>query len=471
MSNTEVGMKKLGFWFKFGYGAGYGGISVLLYNLFYLFFMLFLTDVAGISPIYAGTISFIAVLWDGISDPTVGYLSDRSKSRYGRKRPYMIIGLFIVAVSAVLLFTVVDFSQGAKNFYYTLMAMIFWLGLTMYDIPYNTLATDLTDSPRERTSLRYFATFFLVVAMVFLNTFMWPAISFFAEKTASGTKGWQLSVLIVAVVGFILGFISWNATRGKEDKEVEIPTENPIKSLKDVLRLKPYRYLLIFSFILAISQIIVQSSMPYVMIYKAGFNEAQIGGVFTIAAVFNLIWIFGAHLVRKKFSNHNIYVFSVIVTGILLFSIPYLLDMTRFWVFLLYFTFWSFSVFSLWTYGYTFAYEIGDLSELRTGTRHDGILVSYTSFILKMGGAVGMWLIGLVLEIFEYVPNAMEQSDKALTGMTLLITVFPLVLHALTLIPLLLYPLKGNKFRLVEEALAKKRSGEEYSTEGIEALL
>ncbi len=468
MSDTGLGAKKLGFWFKFGYGAGYGGISVLLYNLFYIFFMLFLTDVAGISPIYAGTISFIAVLWDGISDPAVGYLSDRSKSKYGRKRPYMIVGLFIVALSAVLLFTVVDFSQAAKNFYYTIMAMVFWLGLTMYDIPYNTLATDLTDNPQERTSLRYFATFFLVVTMVFLNTFMWPAIGFFAEKTASGPKGWQLSVIVVAAVAFILGFISWNVTRGREDKNVVIPTENPLKSLKDVIKLKPYRYLLAFSFVLAISQVIVQSSMPYVMIYKAGFNDAQIGGVFTIAAVFNLIWIFGAHLVRNKFSNHNIYVFSVIVTGILLFSIPYVLDMTKFWVFLLYFTFWSFSVFSLWTYGYTFAYEIGDLSELRTGTRHDGILVSYTSFILKMGGAVAMWLIGFVLEIFEYVPNAIEQSSKTLTGMTLLITVFPLVLHAITLVLLLLYPLKGKKFSLVETALLKKRNGEEYSMDGIE---
>lgn len=451
---------KLGVGIKIGYGVGYGAISVMLYNLFMIFFMIFMTDIAGVSPIFAGTISLVAVLWDGITDPAVGYLSDNTKSKYGRRRPYMLVGLFIVSVAAVLLFTVVDFSQTAKNFYYLIIAMVFWLGLTMFDIPYNTLATDLSEDSAERTSLRYYGMVFFVICLVFLNTFTWAGIGYFSELTDSVAKGWQYTVAIIAAVAFILGLICWRSTRGREKLDYEeVVKENPIKSIKDVIKLKPYRYLLAFSFILAISQLVVQSSAIHVMIYKSGFHEGQIATVLTVGAICNLLWTAGATLLQKKLSNYNIYVISVIVSGISMLVIPYVFDMTSLIVFVVYFTLWSFSIFSLWIYGYVFAYEIGDVSELVNGKRNDGILVSYLSFVLKMGGAVAMWIVGFVLEFSGYVPTVLEQSERTLQGMTYLITVIPFALHVIVLLLLLKYPLKVKQYQDVKTALDNKREG------------
>ncbi len=463
--------KKLSIGVKIGYGLGYGAISVMLYNLFYIFFMIFMTDVAGVSPIFAGTISLVAVLWDGITDPTVGYISDNTRSKYGRRRPFMLVGLFMVSIAAVLLFTVVDFSETAKNFYYLITAMVFWLGLTLFDIPYNTLATDLSEDSAERTSLRYYGMIFFVACLMFLMSFIWPAVGYFTELTGSVTKAWQLAVAVVAAVAFILALICWASTKGKEKMDYEIVKENPLKSIKEVIKLKPYRYLLVFSFVLGISQILVQSSVIHVMIYKSGFDEGQLTTVLTSGVIFNLFWTGMAALLGKKLSNYRIYVISVIVAGLGMLTIPYFLDMSIMAVFIFYFAFFGFSAFTLWVYGYVFVYEIGDLAELVNGKRNDGILVSYLSFALKMGGAVAMWIIGLVLEVYGYVPTVYEQSERTLQGMTYLISVFPFVLHVIVLLLLLRYPLKPKQYNALAQALENKRQGKEYSTKGFESVL
>ena len=465
------GGNKLNIGVKIGYGLGYGAISVMLYNLFYIFFMIFMTDVAGVSPIFAGTISLVAVLWDGITDPAVGYISDNTKSKYGRRRPFMLVGLVMVSIAAVLLFTVVDFSQTAKNFYYLIIAMVFWLGLTLFDIPYNTLATDLSEDSAERTSLRYYGMIFFVACLMFLMSFIYPAVGYFTELTGSVTKAWQYAVAVVAVVAFILGLICWSSTRGREKMDYEIVKENPFKSIKEVIKLKPYRYLLIFSFMLAISQILVQSSVVHVMIYKSGFNEGQLTTVLTIGVIFNLFWTGVAALLGKKLSNYKIYLISVVVAGLGMLTIPYLLDMSIVGVFIFYFAFFGFSAFTLWVYGYVFAYEIGDLAELVNGKRNDGILVSYLSFVFKIGGAVAMWIIGFVLEVYGYVPTIYEQSESTLKGMTYLISIFPFVLHVLAFLLLLKYPLKVKQYKAVMEALENKRQGKEYLTKDFESAL
>ena len=463
--------KPLGMGTKIGYGLGYGAISVMLYNLFMLFFMIFMTDVAGVSPIFAGTISFVAVLWDAITDPSVGYISDNTTSKYGRRRPYMLAGLIIVCVSSVFLFTTVDFGRMGKNIYYLCFAILFWLGLTLFDIPYNTLATDLTDDSDERTRLRYYGMVFFVICLMFLTSFVWPSVGFLSEaKGLSIGRSWQITVSIVALVAFVLSFICWFSTRGRERIDSDIEKENPLKSIKDVLKLKPYRWLLTFSFILGISQIMVQSSVIHVMIYKSGFDQGKLTFVLTSGVIFNLFWTGIAAVAGKRLTNYQIYMVSVIVSGLGMLAVTNLLDMSILAVFIVFFGFFGFSVFSLWVYGYVFAYEIGDLSELVNNKRHDGILVAYLSFVLKMGGAVGMWIIGVVLEFYGYVPNAPEQSEVTIKGMTYLISVFPFVLHAIALVFLFKYPLTNDKYTKVLELLEKKRAGQEIPAESITAL-
>ena len=132
-----------------------GGLGEAMpYNVFSLYFIFFLTEVAGVGAGIAGTISMIAVMWDGITDPIIGNVSDKCHGKMGRRRTVMAWGIIPLVVSFYLMFTKVPFSGGSQFIYYVLVAMVFWLGMTMWIVPFWSLTGELTDDPKEQNNLR-----------------------------------------------------------------------------------------------------------------------------------------------------------------------------------------------------------------------------------------------------------------------------------------------------------------------------
>ena len=111
--NKILEQKKVSLWHYIGYGAGGFGES-LAYNVFYFYFIYFLTNIAGIEPLIAGIISLVAVFWDGITDPIIGYVSDNLRSKYGRRRPLMILFCIPLGISIMLLFTNINVPNTIK---------------------------------------------------------------------------------------------------------------------------------------------------------------------------------------------------------------------------------------------------------------------------------------------------------------------------------------------------------------------
>lgn len=157
--------EKLTFSRKIAYSIGQITDSVG-FNVFYFFFLYFLTDFAGIEPAVAGTISLIAILWDAVSDPIVGYISDNFKSKYGRRRPLMLAASIPYGVCTFLLFNNVDLGEGAKFYYFLALAILFWTCYKTFVIPYTALGAELTDDFNERTSLRTWASVFMYLAVM-----------------------------------------------------------------------------------------------------------------------------------------------------------------------------------------------------------------------------------------------------------------------------------------------------------------
>ena len=122
--------------FKKSLAYGIGGLGEGIgYNFFFGYFLFFLTSIAGIPSAIAGTISMIAVVWDAVSDPLIGFLSDHSKNPKGRRRPFILKGSVLLGVSLILLFTNLNISLGAKVAYYIVANILYWLGLTCSVIP------------------------------------------------------------------------------------------------------------------------------------------------------------------------------------------------------------------------------------------------------------------------------------------------------------------------------------------------
>ena len=466
--------KKLGFGFKVGYSIGYVGMSTLLYIIFFMFFMYFMTDIVGISPIFAGTVSLIAVLWDGISDPVVGYLSDKSKSKRGRRRPFMLTGSMIAAVSIVLLFTKVDFGSALQNAYYLVMAMVFWTALTMFDIPYNAFIAELTDSQSERTTIRSYIMFLAAAAVALVLGLLNTSIEYFTELTSLPEKGWQITVAIIAVFGFILASISWRVSRGREKAfESEIPTENPLVMIKDIFLTKPFKYLVSSSLLIGVINSMLIGMLIYYYTYYLQFDGNQISLMFSIAASAGVLWpVLIAFTCKRLNNDYRVYMITVAISGLSFLLFPIILGVkTMAGVLVFVIVAQLCSAISLWIFGFTFAYENAELDAFLTGKDRTGGFVAYVSFAIKLGTAVGMWVIGLVLEMSGYIPGAAEQPVEVLNSIRNLVSLYPFTLYIIVFILLLLYPLKQKQYNTLKDLIAKKESGQEYSIDLLDKKL
>lgn len=139
---------------KIGYGVGQLG-SGLAYNLYYYYFIYFMTTIAGVNAAVAGTISLFAVIWDAVTDPLIGIFSDSLKIKTGTRRRLMMRASVPLGITVFLLFTSFNFAtDGVKIFYYAILNIFFWMFFTMCDIPHITLGQELTEDYDEKSSIR-----------------------------------------------------------------------------------------------------------------------------------------------------------------------------------------------------------------------------------------------------------------------------------------------------------------------------
>lgn len=198
---TEKTSGKLGFKKKFGYAIGQM-VDSTGYNVYYFFFLFFLTDFAGIPAGIAGTISLIAIMWDAVTDPIVGNISDNLKSPYGRRRPLMIGATIPYAICTFLLFNNVDFGTNAKFAYFVVLAILFWSCYKTYVIPFFALGAELTDDFKERTSLRAWASVFLQIAVMIASAAPPMILEMAGKAGLQGAKGWNAVGVIFTFTGF-----------------------------------------------------------------------------------------------------------------------------------------------------------------------------------------------------------------------------------------------------------------------------
>lgn len=198
-----------------GYGIAGIGNNVAA-SLFYTYFIFFLTTIAGVSPVVAGAISSIAVLWDGINDPMIGYWSDNCKSKYGRRRPFQITGMVPLALIIIGMFINPDFSQAGKAAYYIIINILFWFVFTWVDVPTISLADALDGSYDDKMKARSAWTICVTIAGLLAVDLPPLFVEYLEKKGASAESAWFIMAVIGACITFVAYFTSWNFTRGKE---------------------------------------------------------------------------------------------------------------------------------------------------------------------------------------------------------------------------------------------------------------
>ena len=296
---NEIGSKKLSFKTKIGYAIGQM-VDSTGYNVYYFFFLFFLTDFAGVPAGVAGTISLIAIMWDAVTDPIVGNISDNLKSPYGRRRPMMIGATIPYALCTFLLFNNVDFGANAKFAYFVVLAILFWSCYKTYVIPFFALGAELTDDYNERNTLRSWASIFLQLA-VMLASAAPPLILEMAGKAGlQGARGWNAVGVIFGLIIIITSFICWTCTRGgeivnrNEDEKNNVAAQeknNLFKNFAEILKLKPALLLAASVFMWNVTTVFLSSGAVYALTGLLGATPAQQSTAFVVQCVMGIVWL------------------------------------------------------------------------------------------------------------------------------------------------------------------------------------
>ncbi|PAC98575.1 MFS transporter [Bacillus paralicheniformis] len=437
---------------KSGYASGDLACN-LIYTTVSTYLLFFYTDVYGLSAAAAGTMFLIVRIIDALADPFIGTLVDRTNSRFGRFRPYLLFGAFPLSVLAILCFTTPDFSDTGKLIY----AYITYVGLsltyTAINVPYGALTSAMTRDNQEVVSITS-------VRMVFANlgglivSFFVPLLSTYLGDTTGNTAlGWQLTMSMLGIIGACLLIFCFKSTK----ERVTLPmSEEKIKfsDLFEQFRVnRPLVVLSIFFIIIFGVNSISNSVGIYYMTYNVGRADLVkwygLLGSLPALAILPFIPRINKWLGKRKLLNAALLLNIIGLLAILIVPPSN--------VFLVLFFRVIAAVGSVTAGGYMWALipETIEYGEYKTGKRLSGLIYAIIGFFFKFGMALGGIVPGLILEKFGYAAGQV-QTPEALTGILLTTTVVPVIFLILAIIDINFYNLSDEKYAKVVRELENR---------------
>ncbi len=450
-----LAMNRLTLGTKIGYGVGdLGGNLFFTVMGFYLLF--YLTDVVGLVAGLAGTALMIGKIWDAVTDPVVGVASDRTITRWGRRRPYMTVGALLLIVSMWMLFgTPVNAAQNRIFLYVVIAYCLVNTGYTLINIPYGALTPELTDDYHERTVLNGYRMTFAVIGTFIGVGAVLPLVSTFG----GGAPGWTG---MGVVIGVIVALATMTVVLSVREPARSAAPASPgiIRSYIDVLGMRTFLLALVPWSLHITGVNILQGSLLYYFRYiygdEGGFQVAL--PILLVSAIVCIpLWVRISRSIGKK-TSYNIGM-SIFAGSVLLFFI--LGHRLEVWF--------SYVIMAVGGTGFATQYvmpyaivpDIVEYDDAENGVRREGVFYGLWTFSSKVGQAFGIWLSGMVLALFNYresvggVPAA-TQPDSALTAIRLLTGPIPALFFIAGVVVLTFYPITNEVYAQIMEKIRKR---------------
>ena len=426
MSNSTISIKE-----KISYGFG-DFASSMFWKLFSMFLLFFYTDVFGISAAAVGTMFLVTRVWDALNDPMMGIISDRTKTRWGKFRPFLLFGAVPFGIIGVLTFTTPDLSADGKLIYayitYTLMMMAY----TAVNVPYGSLMAVMSNDSVERTSLASWRFIGAFSGGLFVTATANSLVEYFSTGADQAT-GYQMTIGVYAVVAAVLFILTFAGTRERLAPPKE--EKNSLKDdLKDLSKNAPWFIMLGANiFILIFNSLRDGSILFYFKYYVKDQTLNLFGNSFeasatALSSVYMSVWlgtnILGVLLakpVAARFGKKATFSWAALISAglsflfffipgdsiLLIFGLNVLIGITAGIILPL---------------GWSMYADIADYSEWKTGRRATGLVFSSSSMSQKFGWTLGGAISGWLLAGFGFEPNV-EQTEEALLGIRLMISV------------------------------------------------
>jgi glycoside/pentoside/hexuronide:cation symporter, GPH family len=452
---------------KVGYSLG-DAASNLYFQTFILFLPIFYTDVFGISAAAMGTMLLVTRIFDAANDPLMGVIADRTNTRWGKFRPY-IAGLAVpFAVAGVLTFTTPDLSPSGKLVYAYVTYMLLMVLYTAVNVPYSALMGVITPNAMERTevsSYRFVAAF---VGQTIVNSSALALVVMLGSGNEQ--RGWQLTMVVFGVIGVLLLFGTFALTRervmpgGQRQGRIS-------EDLRDLTRNVPW-LLIAGATVFQLTFIVMRgSATPYFFRYFVQDQQLVLFGATidlgyvaftsafaTLSGIATLIGAIATKFVVKRMEKKNTYATflmgSALVSVLFFFVSPENVILIFALGMISSYFFGSVSVLQ-WAI-YT---DTADYGEWKFGRRATALIMAASLFALKLGVTFGGAAVGFILASYGFMEGGVAQSESAVTGIRLLMSVFPAVFGVLGGALMLFYPLKDRMMVTIEDELAASRGG------------
>jgi GPH family glycoside/pentoside/hexuronide:cation symporter len=463
-------LQKLPVWEKIGYGLG-DTASNLFFQTFIYFILIFYTDVFGITAKAAGTMFLVTKFWDAINDPMMGMLADRTNSRWGKFRPFLVWAAIPFGVLGILTFTTPELSYGGKLIYAYIMYTLLMMAYTAINVPYSAIMGVITPNSHERTSVSSFR-FVAAFAGLFFIQFFIPTMT---EGAADPQKRWQLTMAIISGLAIILFLIAFFSCK----ERVQPPRDQKTSFKQDLIDLATNRPWLIIG-AATIFQLIYLcmrggSTMYYFTYFVKNQEVALLGKTFDLSysklftafamsgTVFTIIGAMLTTRISKVFGKSITYAVALglsgLTAGLIVLAGPkdiafmFILNMIA-----------SFAVGPVSVLQWSIYTDTADFSEWKNGRRATGLVMSASLFALKLGIALGATANAWILAAYHYQPN-MEQTEQGLLGIRMAMTVYPAIFAVIGMALMFFYPLNKNRMHQIEIDLIQRRQKNEIDAD------
>ncbi|HEY4612485.1 MAG TPA: MFS transporter [Bacteroidota bacterium] len=459
-------MEKLSLKEKIGYSVG-DTASNLFFQTFMLFLLYFYTDIVGLSAAAVGTLFLVTRIWDAVNDPVMGTVADRTNTRWGKFRPYLLWVAVPFGIMGVLAFTTPDFDASGKLIYayitYNLMMMMY----TAINVPYSALMGVITPNSMERTEL---SSFRFVAA--FVGGLIVQGSTLFLVKYFGGgdeAQGWQWAMACISGLAVVLFLATFLTTQERVSPPKD--QQNDFRrDLKDLLTNKPW--LLIGSATVFQLIFIVMRNSTVLYYFKYYVKDQQLnlfGNVIDLTfesfsssflLTGTIVTILGAILTKwiaKKFDKRNTYAGFLILSALACALFYMLQPQNVLLIYLLNIVF-SFSLGPVSVLQWAMYTDTADFGEWKWSRRATGLLMAASLFALKLGLTLGGAIVGWMLSYYGFVANQ-EQTAETLGGIILLMSLYPAVFGLIGGAIMFAYPLTNTMMAKIEQDLTERRLG------------
>lgn len=451
---------------KISYACGDLGCCVMGYFSANLF-MFYCTNMMGISLAAYGLIFFFARIWDAVNDLGVGALVDRTHSKYGKARPWIIYTLPLCILSIISMFLMPEnANMTVKIIWATVTFFLYALFYTTVNLPYGSLLPLMTKNSGERASLSSIRFIGSMIGTVLVAALGLPLVSYVGDLMNSRAKGYSAVVILLCVIGaaFICIMVK-NCHELNDDTPQETRTNSTtdkkdasiIRDVSYLFRNKPWVIAFLMIFLYYIAQTFIGSSVMYYYLYVLGIDETA-SATFTSITTFAILptLLVAPALIRKLGYKLPLFIGCIISTALSLLALVFSSNITLVIVFV------SLSHITGGLVGVAGLAMVSDSIEygdLKFGRRLEGLGTAAFSFATKTGPALGGLLVSLLLTIVGLDTTLVlgeQQSSLAVSGIKVAMFVVPAICRFLTAILALIYPLTKERYEQVVSELKQR---------------